>query len=213
MVRKTKEDASITRQRIINAAREVFLENGVSRTSLEKIARHADLTRGAVYWHFTNKAELFHAMREQVFLPLIDRMDDMFLAQTSNLESKDPLARIEEFLQETIQLLNDHQETRQTYEIMMSKCEYVDEFANVLQQTLDNCSCIESNYKRLYQEAQNQGLLNPLHQPQQLATDTHLFFTGLLNLWVKDTDGSRIRNQAQQLISAHMNLRRKSSLE
>jgi TetR/AcrR family transcriptional regulator, acrAB operon repressor len=119
MVRKTKEDASITRQRIINAAREVFLENGVSRTSLEKIARHADLTRGAVYWHFTNKAELFHAMREQVFLPLIDRMDDMFLAQTSNLESKDPLARIEEFLQETIQLLNDHQETRQTYEIMM----------------------------------------------------------------------------------------------
>lgn len=38
MVRKTKEDAEITRQRIINAAREVFLIKGVSRTSLEQIA-------------------------------------------------------------------------------------------------------------------------------------------------------------------------------
>jgi TetR/AcrR family transcriptional regulator, acrAB operon repressor len=206
MVRKTKEDAEITRQRIINAAREVFLENGVSRTSLEKIASHAGVTRGAVYWHFANKAELFHAMREQVFLPLIDRMDDLSLE--SHSESKDPLSRIEQFLQETIQVLNDNLETRQTYEIMMSKCEYVDEFANVLQQILDNCTCIADNYTKLYQEAQNQDLLNPQQQPQQLAIDTHMFFTGLLHLWVKDTDGSRIRNQAQQLICAHMNLRR-----
>ena len=79
MVRKTKEDAAITRQRIIGSAREVFLRKGVSRTSLEHIASDAGVTRGAVYWHFANKAELFHAMREEVYLPLIDRMDDTLL--------------------------------------------------------------------------------------------------------------------------------------
>jgi len=131
MVRKTKEDAEITRQRIINAAREVFLTKGVSRTSLEQIASHAGVTRGAVYWHFENKSELFHAMREQVFLPLIDRMDGTLLADLDkeNNPIADPLKRIENFLQGTIQILNDHQETRQTYEVMMTKCEYVDEFA------------------------------------------------------------------------------------
>lgn len=211
MVRKTKEDAELTRQRIINAAREVFLTKGVSRTSLEQIARHANVTRGAVYWHFTNKSELFHAMREQVFLPLIDRMDDTLLANIDeeNNPAADPLTRIENFLQGTVQVLNDHQETRQTYEIMMSKCEYVDEFATVLQQILNNCSGVVEKFEQVYAKAHSKGLVSVRHSPAELAMDTHLFFSGLLHMWVKDTDGSRFRNQAHKLISAHIKLRRK----
>lgn len=211
MVRKTKEDAELTRQRIINAAREVFLTKGVSRTSLEQIARHADVTRGAVYWHFTNKSELFHAMREQVFLPLIDRMDDTLLANIDeeNNPAADPLKRIENFLQDTVQVLNDHQETRQTYEIMMSKCEYVDEFATVLQQILNNCSGIVEKFEQVYEKAHRKGLVNASYSPAELAMDTHLFFSGLLHMWVKDSDGSRFRNQAHTLISAHIKMRRK----
>lgn len=211
MVRKTKEDAEITRQRIINAAREVFLTKGVSRTSLEQIATHAGVTRGAVYWHFENKSELFHAMREQVFLPLIDRMDGTLLANLDkeNNPDADPLKRIENFLQGTIQVLNDHQETRQTYEVMMTKCEYVDEFATVLQQILNNCSGMVEKLEQVYARALQKNLVNPEHSPSQLAMDTHLFFSGLLHMWVKDSDGSRFRNQANALISAHVNLRRK----
>ena len=211
MVRKTKEDAEITRQRIINAAREVFLTKGVSRTSLEQIATHAGVTRGAVYWHFENKSELFHAMREQVFLPLIDRMDGTLLADLDkeNNPIADPLKRIENFLQGTIQILNDHQETRQTYEVMMTKCEYVDEFATVLQQILNNCSGMVEKLEQVYARALQKDLINPAHSPAQLAMDTHLFFSGLLHMWVKDSDGSRFRNQAHTLISAHVNLRRK----
>lgn len=211
MVRKTKEDAEITRQRIINAAREVFLIKGVSRTSLEQIATYAGVTRGAVYWHFANKTELFHAMRDQVFLPLIDRMDDTLLLNLDKEFSpdKDPLTRIESFLQGTVQVLNQHTETRQTYEIMMSKCEYVDEFATVLQQILNNCSGMVEKLEQVYKKASEKNLINPTHSPNQLAMDTHLFFSGLLHLWVKDTDGTRFRNQAHLLISAHINLRRK----
>jgi TetR/AcrR family transcriptional regulator, acrAB operon repressor len=213
MVRKTKEDAEITRQRIIDAAREVFFIKGVSRTSLEQIATHAGVTRGAVYWHFKNKTDLFHAMREQVFLPLIDRMDDALLGNfndaNTNISSSDPLTRIEHFLLGTIQILTDHTETRQTYEIMMSKCVYVDDFAEVLQQILNNCTGLVEKYERKYQEAQKLGLLNTNHNPKQLAMDTHLFFTGLLHLWVKDTEGTYFRNQANQLVKAHIGLRRK----
>lgn len=211
MVRKTKEDAEITRKRIISAAREVFLTKGVSRTSLEEIATHAGVTRGAVYWHFTNKAELFYAMREEVFLPLIDRMDNTLLADVleSSPNAPDPLARIEKFLQGTLQILNDCEATRQTYEIMMSKCEYVGDFATVLQQILNNCSGLVEKFEQVYERAQAKGLLNPNHQPAELALDTHLFFSGLLHMWVKDIEGTRFRKQANQLISNHMLLRRK----
>ena len=156
MVRKTKEDAAITRQRIIDAAREMFLLKGVSRTSLEQIATHASVTRGAVYWHFQNKAELFHAMREEVYLPLIDRMDDTLLgnADESNI---DPLGRIRKHLESTVQILDDDQTTRATYEVMMTKCEYVDEFADVLQSILSNCSGLVHKLEQAYTKAQEIG--------------------------------------------------------
>ena len=204
MVRKTKEDAELTRQRIINAAREVFLARGVSRTTMEHIATQANVTRGAVYWHFSNKAELFQAMRELVLLPLIDRMDDTLLVEGAD----DPLTRIENFLCGTIQILEESIETRQTYEIMMIKCEYVDEFAGVLQQILANCSGITEKIRLVYERAKLKGQLSASLDPAQFAIDTQLFFSGLLHMWVKDADGKQFRRQANELIKSHMRLRR-----
>lgn len=208
MVRKTKEDAAITRQRIIDAAREMFLLKGVSRTSLEQIATHASVTRGAVYWHFQNKAELFHAMREEVYLPLIDRMDDTLLgnAEESNI---DPLGRIRKHLASTIQILDDDQTTRATYEVMMTKCEYVDEFADVLKSILSNCSGLVHKMEQAYAKAQEIGQVGTQLTAAELALDTHLFFSGLLHMWVKDTEGTLFRDRAMQLIDAHIKLRKK----
>jgi TetR/AcrR family transcriptional regulator, acrAB operon repressor len=205
MVRKTKEDAELTRKRIIDAAREVFLARGVSRSTLEHIASQAEVTRGAVYWHFENKTEIFHAIRDQVFLPLIDRMDDTLAVGSSD----DALTQIEKSMCVTIQELNVNVEMRQTYEIMMMKCEYVDEFATVLQQILDNCSNITDKFELAYERAKMQQLLANAHSPRALALDTHLFFSGLLHMWVKDIDGSKFRFQATELIKSHINLRRK----
>ena len=205
MVRKTKEDAELTRQRIIDAARTVFLARGVSQTSMEHIAREAGVTRGAVYWHFNNKTDLFHAMREQVMLPMIDSMDETLLVKNSD----DPLACIERFFCSTIERLDDSLNTRQTYEIMMTKCEYVGEFANVLQQIMTNCSHVIEKIASVYERAQAQGQLHPAQAPMQLALDSHLFFIGLLNMWVKDIEGRQFRPRAIELIKSHIALRRK----
>ncbi len=59
MVRKTKEEANITKELIFDAASEVFLSKGVASSSLKDIAKQAGVTRGAIYWHFKNKLELF----------------------------------------------------------------------------------------------------------------------------------------------------------
>ena len=204
MVRKTKEDASITRQRIIDAAREVFATRGVSRTTLENIAAQAGVTRGAVYWHFANKTELFNAMREQVFLPLLDRMDDSLL-DNANI---DPLTAMENALKNIIAGLESCSITRQTYEIMMTKCEYVDELSVALENILINCQSIVEKYEVVYTRALKQGLLNSKQNPAQLAMDTHLFFSGLLHLWVKDFKGTQVRANTNAIIEAHMQLRR-----
>src|SRR5215468_10863238 len=65
MVRRTKEEALETRNRILDAAERIFEKRGVSRTSLQDIAEAAGVTRGAIYWHFKGKDELFAAMMER----------------------------------------------------------------------------------------------------------------------------------------------------
>ena len=86
-MRRTKEEALETRNRILDSAEQVFMEKGVSNTSLAQLAEAAGVTRGAIYWHFKNKADLFDAMMSRVVLP----MEEMAArAGDDNLE--DPLA-------------------------------------------------------------------------------------------------------------------------
>src|SRR6478735_7796316 len=69
MVRRTKQEAHETRNRILDAAEQVFHDRGVAHASLEDVAAAAKVTRGAIYWHFKDKAELFDAMMQRVVLP------------------------------------------------------------------------------------------------------------------------------------------------
>lgn len=69
MARSTKAEALETRERLLDAAVEVFRAEGVSRPSLTKVAERAGVTRGAVYGHFENKADLFEALCRRVWLP------------------------------------------------------------------------------------------------------------------------------------------------
>ena len=48
-----------TRQQILSAAESLFARQGYDSTSIDQIARTAGLTKGAVYYFFKNKAELF----------------------------------------------------------------------------------------------------------------------------------------------------------
>ena len=59
MARKTKAEAEVTRQALLLAALAVFSRRGYTAARLEEIAREAGVTRGAIYWHFASKAELY----------------------------------------------------------------------------------------------------------------------------------------------------------
>ena len=61
-MRKTKEDAAATRKALLEAALTVFSRQGYAATRLEDVAKEAGVTRGAIYWHFGSKAELYNTM-------------------------------------------------------------------------------------------------------------------------------------------------------
>ncbi len=55
----TKEQAEKTRENILRGALKTFSEKGLAKTRLEDIAKDVGVTRGAIYWHFKNKLDLF----------------------------------------------------------------------------------------------------------------------------------------------------------
>ncbi|GGC08537.1 TetR family transcriptional regulator [Oxalicibacterium flavum] len=121
MARATKEEALETRNRIIDAAEEVFYARGLAQTSLADVAVAADVTRGAIYWHFKNKADLFEAMADRVCLPMESLMNTP-LEQYAN----DPLGHLRSTW---IHLLHDaaqNERTRRVLDILFLKCELVD---------------------------------------------------------------------------------------
>lgn len=60
-----------TRARLLEAARELTREKGYAHTSLEDIARRAGVTTGAIYGNFKNRDELFVALAQSSWTPIV----------------------------------------------------------------------------------------------------------------------------------------------
>src|SRR5215469_7350039 len=76
MVKRTKEEALITREQVLQAALRVFRRKGYAATTLEEIAQDAGFTRGAIYSHFQGKAQLYQLLIQQGFLRLNEAFED-----------------------------------------------------------------------------------------------------------------------------------------
>ncbi|HJY67564.1 MAG TPA: TetR/AcrR family transcriptional regulator, partial [Streptosporangiaceae bacterium] len=86
------EHASDTRAALVAAARRLFAANGYDGTGTEQIVADARVTRGALYHHFRDKADLFRAVMAEAAGSIAQRLIDEQLA----LEAPSPLAEIQE---------------------------------------------------------------------------------------------------------------------
>ena len=202
MARKTKEAALETRGLIIDAARRVFHAEGVNRSTLDKIAKAAGVTRGAVYWHFTNKAEIFLAVK-QTYTTEFDELQSLL----SPREDQSPLSAIGNYLEALFSAVLSNTAARETLEIIMLRCEYVEEFNEVLQVITEPCTDILASFNRLYRDAEIRKELKPGLDPAMMSLDTLAFVRGTLRAILSGQQA--VYGQAiLPLIKAHIDLRR-----
>ncbi|HVS28394.1 MAG TPA: helix-turn-helix domain-containing protein [Solirubrobacteraceae bacterium] len=83
------EQSAATRDSLVAVARELFAERGYGDVPTEEIVRRAGVTRGALYHHFRDKRDLFHAVVEQVEIELTQRI------ATESLAGKDPVEALQ----------------------------------------------------------------------------------------------------------------------
>jgi len=60
------QQSAATREEIISSCLSLFAHRGFHITSISEIAKRAGITKGAIYWHFTNKEALFEAILDRI---------------------------------------------------------------------------------------------------------------------------------------------------
>jgi len=85
-----QEQAEKTKLDLLDAALVVFSKKGYSTTRLEDIANQAGVTRGAFYWHFKNKSDVFSELHKNIvndfFKGMKNALDDT-LSPLQNLKN------------------------------------------------------------------------------------------------------------------------------
>jgi len=89
------------RQQIVVAAKRMFSEKGFSKTTMEDIAREAELSPGTLYLYFKNKDELYASLSLRILQYMNIRLGDVKKEQNSNSEQK--IASIKEALYDVYQ--------------------------------------------------------------------------------------------------------------
>ena len=65
-MKRTKEEAAVTRAAVLKAALAVFSAKGYAAATLDDVAKAAKVTRGAIYWHFKSKADLYNTLVQEL---------------------------------------------------------------------------------------------------------------------------------------------------
>ncbi len=199
MARSTKEEALETRARILDAAENVFYERGVSHTSLADVAKAADVTRGAIYWHFKNKSDLFDAMCERVSLPM-----EAMMEENADQRVTDPLGQ---FIKGGVYVLRQaatDERCRKVFDIIFNKCEIVDHQDPIL---IRQRECHLQGMLRM-----EQILTNAIAREQLPANLNvrlacllvHATLSGLLTDWFFAPESFDLAQDAEKLLTATM---------
>jgi len=196
MARKKKEEAQQTRQQLIEAAIGQFATRGVASTTLTDIADAAKVTRGAVYWHFNSKAEIFNAIWEQQ-LPLRDTIRD----RLSFSESDDPLLMLREQFITALQYIAHEPRQCALLQILYHKCEFTSDMISeneirkriwfnydFLRVTLENCI--------------SQNIVSSQVNVELTMIVFHGFFSGIIKNWLMNTDSFNLYQQAPALVDS-----------
>lgn len=156
MARRSKSAARETRESILDAAVEVFYERGVARASLTEIAELAGLTRGAVYVHFRDKADLVAALCQRIRFPA-----DVLAEADSHAIQRDPLGQLKQQWLGLLRELARNKEWQLIFAIVCHRIELVTESGAIRDRVMEGHGRALAQIRHFLTMAVERGQLPP----------------------------------------------------
>ena len=198
-MRKTKTEAQKTRQHLLDAALEVFWRDGVTRASLQAIAQEAGVTRGALYWHFKNKEDLFETLFEQQYADFFAAFNDQTLR-----DNQDVWTHLQHNLTAMFETVATRESKHKFCNVMFSKCEQT-----AGNETITELAC---RYHRLFQKqiayalqlSREQGRLPENTDIELAAIYLESSLVGLIKIWIDEPERFDLIAKSKRVIAANM---------
>ena len=196
-VKRTREEALQTRQHLLEAALEVFHARGVARASLDEIARTAGVTRGALYWHFRNKEDLFDALCQAHFKDIRAKLsceDGAVNPQAWNILIDSCIAYYRRLVDDPVLC--------KFAAVLHLKCEATPGNEGILRVLASHRDIWRQHLRMAIQSGQRHGMLPADLDPDlaQAALMSSLF--GLTSLWLSEPQRLDMRRCAEPLVRA-----------
>lgn len=198
-MRRTKADAAETRDAILTAAEHVFLERGLTQSTLMEIAGHAGVTRGAIYFHFHDKLDIFQALINRTRFP-----HEEIMLQAAACDHPNPLYVLEQSILTALELFITNERQQNLFTIIHQRCEYVGEIAPLVEHLKEARANVLSLFTGLLEVAERRGELSSEWTSLSAAQILLAVLGGLLNEWLRSERGFDLVSDGGKAIKTMM---------
>ncbi|MDF2985539.1 MAG: TetR family transcriptional regulator [Eubacterium sp.] len=172
------QSLSDTRTKILDAANRVFAKYGYESATLDQVASDAGMTKGAVYWHFSSKSDLFLAICDrslrQLTGGLAKQCHDVFT-------SPDPMEAIRILLESELGTCEEGAGEKPTlfFEFISGirepavRKKLCESFSNLFNETTD-----------IFKAIQSKDLVTSRVDPHSLSVALHALVNGIVLMWL-----------------------------
>ena len=193
-MRRTKEEAEITKQNILAAGLEVFSQKGYKSTRVEDIAKQANVTTGAIYHHFGGKGDLFLALVEK------SEKKANELALKIREEGGTPATILRRLLVRMFEFIEEDKEYRAMYELFNNQTDFSSELSTIAEQSVEGRRQLTQYFSSLITEGIESGEFHHDILPMDAALALVGFLNGMGLIWVQDPKHFSIKERAENLV-------------
>lgn len=194
MAKKTKADALKTRQHLIETAIVQFALRGVSNTTLNDIADAARVTRGAIYWHFENKTQLFNEMWAQQ-----PALRELIQDKLQVHDAESPLEQLREQLIVGLQYIAEIPRQQALLQILFHKCEFNEEMISE-QEIREKMGFNLHTLRQTLQKSMAKGEIANQLDLDVMVIVIYGAFSGIVKNWLINPTGYNLYQQAPVLV-------------
>lgn len=189
-MKRTKEEAEKTKQDILEAALQVFSQQGYQAARLQDIAKAAGVTRGAVYHHFEGKADLYRTLLDEASAEGSGVLDAA-IAEGGNL--REIMARV---LTYSLAYMEENRRLRQVFELSLNKIGNDPELEEIRSQRVEQSDQLIQATASIMAQGILRGELRDDLDPTMVARAFIAYQTGVAMLWLNNRQAFSLEETA-----------------
>jgi TetR/AcrR family acrAB operon transcriptional repressor len=198
-MRKTKDEALITKNQIMEKAMELFLQKGFLITTLDEIAQYANVTRGAIYWHFKDKLDIVNELIEAEHQSLTKLLNELFKENIS------PFNKIEKIIDGIVVNFFDNQTFQHFIELTWFKIEY-SQLSRLQTSKAELTGYFIENFELVVNEAQKVGKIKKEINAADVSITITNMINGMYRLFFILPDQVNTKEEAMRSFNSYLSL-------